>query len=223
MVDLVAIDGPVGVGKSSVASRLASRLGWAHLDTGAMYRAAALKAVRSGVGLDDEPACASLAREMQLAFKPASDGQRVLLDGADVTSDIRTHEINQAVSPVADMKSVREELGRRQREIGAAAPSVAEGRDMATVVFPDARWKFYLDADPAERARRRGDQLAGEGRAMDAKSLQDSIADRDKRDRERPTGALRVASDATILDTTGIPMDRVIDLLEQIIQGDLSA
>lgn len=223
MVDLVAIDGPVGVGKSSVASRLALRLGWAHLDTGAMYRAAALKAVRSGVSLDDEANCASLARGMQLAFKPTPEGQRVLLDGEDVTADIRSHEINQAVSPVADMKSVREELGRRQREIGASAPSVAEGRDMATVVFPDARWKFYLDADPEERSRRRGDQLAGEGRAMEAKALQDSIAERDKRDRERPTGALRVAADATILDTTGIPMDRVIELLQQIIQGDLSA
>ncbi|MBI3736009.1 (d)CMP kinase [Candidatus Sumerlaeota bacterium] len=221
MIDVVAMDGPVGVGKSSVAARLAARLGWRHLDTGAMYRAVALEASRRGVALDDEPACAEIARAMQFDFQPDPAGQRVILNGEDVTEAIRSHEINKAVSSVADLPAVREELGRRQREMGAAALSVAEGRDMGTVVFPDARWKFYLDADPKERAKRRGDQLAGEGKGLGEEKLAATIAERDRRDRERPIGALRVAPDAIVVDTTGMGMERVIGLLEQVVRGEM--
>lgn len=221
MIDVVAIDGPVGVGKSSVASRLAARLGWLHLDTGAMYRAVTLLAMRAGVPTRDEPGCLALARSMELAFLAHPAGQRVVVAGEDVSEAIREPAVARAVSDVADQRGVREELGRRQRAMGAAAPSVAEGRDMGTVVFPDARWKFHLDADPLERARRRGDQLALAGKIVPEAELLRDIADRDRRDRERPVGALRVAADATILDSTDIPLDRVVLLMETIVRADL--
>lgn len=217
MIDVVAIDGPVGVGKSSAASRLATRLGWLHLDTGAMYRAATLLALRGGVPLDDADACARLAVGMDLVFEPTPSGQRVILFGEDATEAIRTPETSRAVSNVADHPGVREELGRRQRRMGVASPSVVEGRDMGTVVFPDARWKFYLDADPLERARRRGAQMSEGGAAVDEAELLRDVAERDRRDRERPVGALRVAPDATVLDSTGIPLDRVVEIMHTLV------
>ncbi len=223
MIDLVAIDGPVGVGKSSVASRLAARLNWRHLDTGAMYRAVALAAQRGGAPLEDADICGNIARDLKLEFHPDPSGQRVLVNGVDSTEAIRTHEINAAVSVVSDHVPVREEMARRQREMGAADPSVAEGRDMGTVVFPDARWKFFLDADPAERAGRRGAQLESEGKPLPKEKLTATISERDRRDRERPVGALRVARDAVILDTTHISMERVIELLELLVRADLES
>jgi cytidylate kinase len=223
MDEVVAIDGPVGVGKSSVAARLAARLGWRHLDTGAMYRAVALLALRAGVAVEDEAACAELARAMSLDFLPDPAGQRVRLNGEDATDAIRSAEVTRAVSSVADHPAVREELGRRQRELGAASPSVVEGRDMGTVVFPRARWKFYIDADPAERARRRGDQLAAQGKPMDGDELSRDVAERDRRDRLRPVGALRVAEAAVIIDTTGIDLDRVVEILECLVRGEMNS
>lgn len=218
MIDLIAIDGPVGVGKSSVAHELARRFGWQHLDTGAMYRAVALAALESGTRLEDAEACGRLARGMALEFQPAGDGQRVILNGRDVTEAIRSAEVTAAVSTAADHVPVREELGRRQKELGHRAPSVAEGRDMGTIVFPLARWKFFLDADPLERARRRGRQLDEEGNPMDEAALLASVAERDRRDRERPVGALRIAEDAIVVDTTGLPFERVVAVIEAIVR-----
>ena len=223
MIELIAIDGPVGVGKSSVAGMLAERFGWQHLDTGAMYRAVALKVIQRNASPDDEEACAEIARGMHLEFRPSPEGQRVVLDGEEVTEAIRSREVTEAVSSVADLIEVRKELNRRQKELGEAVPSVAEGRDMGSVVFPQARWKFYLDADPMERARRRGDQLAAEGNAVDEEELLKAIGERDRRDRERPLGALRIADDAIIVDTTGMNLERVVSLLEQLVRGGMES
>lgn len=222
MIDLVAIDGPVGVGKSSVAHTLAESFGWQHLDTGAMYRAVALAAIEAGCALDDADACGKLARAMKFRFEMTGSGQRVFLDDRDVTDAIRSAEVTAAVSNVADHVPVREELGRRQKELGHSAPSVAEGRDMGTVVFTQARWKFFLDADPLERARRRGAQLTEQGKPTDEAELLASVADRDRRDRERPVGALRIADDAIVVDTTGLSFDRVVAILEAIVRDGLS-
>ncbi|MCH8332932.1 (d)CMP kinase [Candidatus Sumerlaeota bacterium] len=219
MTEVIAIDGPVGVGKSSVASRLAAALGWQHLDTGAMYRAVALKALQCGASPSDETACADLAHSMRLEFRPMEGGQQVILDGEDVTEAIRAPEVTEAVSEIADLRGVREELGRRQRELGAGAPSVAEGRDMGTVVFPSARWKFYLDAAPQERARRRGAQLRDEGNPVQEAALLEAIAERDRRDRERPVGALKIARDAIVVDTTGMNLDRVVSVLMGVVSA----
>jgi len=220
MIDVVAIDGPVGVGKSSVAAQLAGRLGWQHLDTGAMYRAVAHRALKNKISLDDEKGCAEAARVMKFEFVPSPGGQRVLLDGEDATEAIRSHEVNRAVSAVADCVAVREELGKRQRDLGRSKPSVAEGRDMGTVVFPDARWKFFLDADPLERVNRRGTQMISEGKSLEESKLLASIAERDRRDRERPVGALRVAKDAILIDTSRMSLERVISLLEQMVRAE---
>lgn len=219
-IELVAIDGPVGVGKSSVATRLAERLGWQHLDTGAMYRAVAWLALQSGADPTDEAACADLARAMQFEFKTSDGGQRAIVNGEDASEAIRSHEVTEAVSSIADLVAVRKELGRRQRAMGLAARSVAEGRDMGTVVFPEARWKIFLEAAPLERARRRGAQFEAEGSAMDNEALLASIAERDRRDRSRPVGALRVAPDAITLDTTGLTLDCVVGIMESIVRAD---
>ncbi len=218
-IELVAIDGPVGVGKSSVATGLAARLGWQHLDTGAMYRAVALLALQSRTDPTDEAACMGLARGMQFEFKTAEGGQRAIVNGEDASEAIRSHEVTEAVSSIADLVAVREELGRRQRAMGLASRSVAEGRDMGTVVFPEARWKIFLEAAPLERARRRGAQFEAEGSAMDNEALLASIAERDRRDRSRSVGALRVADDAIMLDTTGLTLDRVVGIMESIIRA----
>lgn len=221
MIDVVAIDGPVGVGKSSVAHKLADRFGWRHLDTGAMYRAVALKALGQGIDVADAGACTELARQIEIEFEPAPGGQKVLIDGRDATREIRSAAVTEAVSAVADHVEVRAEMTARMQKMGEAAPSVAEGRDMGTVVFPQARWKFFIDAELGERAQRRGDQLEDQGDSQDVAELQKSITARDRRDRERPVGALRVADDAVIVDTTGIGLERVVGLIEAIIRADM--
>lgn len=219
VIDLVAIDGPVGVGKSSVAGGLARKLGWQHLDTGAMYRAVALLALQKHVALTDEEGCATLASSMDFRFEPRQAGQRIFVGGEDATEAIRSKAVTEAVSAVADLKPVRAALVARQRAMGECAPSVAEGRDMGTVVFPDARWKFYLDADPRERAQRRGRELEANGKPIPPAELAASIAERDRRDRERPVGALRIADGAILVDTTQMELQRVIAILESLVRG----
>jgi len=197
---VIAIDGPAGSGKSSVARALASTLGWSFLDTGAMYRAVTVEALRRRIDVHDEAAMGELARDVEISTLP-----RVMVNGRDVEDDIRSDEVNVAVSAVAANALVRRQMVRRQREFADAQPlgTVVEGRDITTVVFPNATLKVFLTASLEERARRRGD----EGEA--------SVARRDDADITRVASPLRQADDALVLDTTGRNVD---DAVEEIIQ-----
>jgi CMP/dCMP kinase len=198
---VIAIDGPAGAGKSSVARGVAAVLGFTYLDSGAMYRSAALAAMRAGIDLDDPDATGALARSLGIGL---ANG-RVTLDGEDVGDAIRSAEVTAAASRVAVHPQVREAMVERQRSLIDAGRYVAEGRDIGTVVSPDAPLKVFLTATDDERARRRAEQT---GEAVD--EVLASQARRDRRDREREHGALRPADDAIELDTTGISLDDVV-------------
>ncbi|MGC9326091.1 MAG: (d)CMP kinase [Candidatus Hinthialibacter sp.] len=214
---IVAIDGPVGVGKSSVAAKLADRLQFLYIDTGAMYRTVALKALRQGLDLNDRPAVARLAQSLEIHLQRSGGRLIVFCDGEDVTEAIRTPEISAATSPAADNPQVRERLVSLQREMGRRGGVVMEGRDIATVVFPDAELQFYLDADPRIRAQRRFLELKAKGKNVTFDQTLTDLLERDRRDRERPVGALAVSDHATVIDTTDLNQDQVIQKLYDLV------
>lgn len=203
MLDAIAIDGPAGAGKSTVAKMVAAELGFQYLDTGAMYRCTALLATRGGISLDDEVACGEVAREMDVRFVPGSP-QRVLLNGEDVTEEIRTAEVSGAASVISVHPAVRREMVRRQRALCEAGRVVLEGRDTTTVVCPDARLKVFLTASLEERARRRLNDLLAAGEAATLEDVLEQIRERDIRDTTREHSPLRVAEDALVVDTDEI-------------------
>ncbi len=211
-VPVIAIDGPSGSGKGTIARLLAERLGWQLLDSGAMYRVLGLAATRRDMALDDERALTELAQDLDVSFEVDEAGeQRVVLDGDDVSTAIRTEEAGNAASKVAVLPAVRKALLERQRAFRRAPGLVADGRDMGTVVFPDAPCKIYLTASVEERARRRYNQLNQQGLGGNLSALLRDIAERDRRDSSRSVAPLRPAEDATILDTTGIAVDEVLE------------
>jgi cytidylate kinase len=213
---IVAIDGPSGAGKGTVARALAARLNYRHIDTGAMYRAVAWKAVHTKLDLQDEDALARLAERAEI---DVSDGV-VRVDGHDVRQAIRTPEIDSAATAVARQPRVRQVLIGQQREMGAGGGVVMEGRDIGTVVFPQAEVKVYLDATPEERARRRAHDpahLAGKGQAL-VEDVATALAARDNSDRTRAASPLAVAADAVVIDTTGLPIDEVVDRVMALVQ-----
>jgi CMP/dCMP kinase len=219
---IIAIDGPAGSGKSTIAARLARKLGYVNLESGAMYRALALKAMEQNVPLDDAEAVQQLAENTTIHLEPQGDGNRVLLDGRDVSQRIRQADVTAAASRVSAHPPVRKVLVARQRELGANGGVVMEGRDIGTAVFPNADVKIFLDADPAVRAERRvlqnGDSSADERQRVEAE-----IAARDQRDRTRVASPLIPAPDAIILDTTHKSIDDVIAAIEEIVGRKLSA
>jgi cytidylate kinase len=207
---VIAIDGPAGAGKSTVARRVAQELGLVFLDTGAMYRALTWKALSEGLDLGDEAALTALAKRCAIAFTPGPEGDRVAIDGRDVTEAIRTPEVTRRVSEVAKLAGVRSELVSQQQAIGRAGGVVAEGRDIGTVVFPRADLKIFLVASPAERARRRAKDLERAGHVVDVNALEHEIARRDSLDSTRTHSPLKPAEDAVLLDSDGLSADEVV-------------
>ena len=214
---VIAIDGPSGAGKSTTGRALAARLGYAFVDTGAMYRAIALKALRSGVSVEDGGRLADLARRTHIAL--TGDGRGVTVDGEDASAAIRAPEVSAAASRVSAHPAVRAQLVARQREMGERGGVVLDGRDIGTVVFPNADVKFYVDADPACRARRRAEELRAAGAGVDAASVRRDIRDRDHADMTRPDSPLTRAPDAIHLDTTALTPEQVLERMIEVVEA----
>ncbi len=213
---IIAIDGPAGSGKSTVAKAVAARLGYRYLDTGAMYRAVAFRALETGVPLDNDEAVAHIAETEAVQF--AHEGgsalpTRVLIGGEDVTTAIRTPEVDAAVSPVSALRSVRELMVPQQRTLAAGHNVVVEGRDIGTVVLPDAELKVFLTASPEERARRRGLEQRVAGASVTDEDVLEAIVRRDAYDSSRAHSPLAAAEDAVVLDTTGLTIPEVVEAI----------
>lgn len=216
---IITLDGPSGSGKSTTARGLAERLGFLYLDTGAMYRAVGLKALRGKISLSDKKALARLAAQAKISFRPAPHGRvRVFLDGEEVTRSIRRPEVSEAASKVAVIPAVREALVRQQRRIGKAGGIVAEGRDTGTVVFPYAPLKFFITASLAERARRRWQEHKEAGHRISLAKLLQEVRRRDRRDKGRKIAPLRPAPGAIKIDNTGLHSGQVLDMLIDYVQ-----
>jgi cytidylate kinase len=221
----IAIDGPAGSGKSSVARRAAELLQYLYLDSGAMYRALALKALRRGIPLSDETQLERLARETRIELKPPTPEQEaagakncVFLDGADVTREIRTAHVAQAASHVAAFPKVREVLVAEQQRAGAGGGVVMEGRDIGTVVFPSAELKIFLDASPETRAERRWKEHREKGDRLTLAEVFDEVIERDKRDRDRKVSPLVRAADAVLVDNTAMGIEETARLIVMLAQ-----
>jgi len=211
---VVAIDGPSGAGKSTIARRLASRLGFVYIDTGAMYRAVALWAERQGVDPADMHRAEQLAIAAQIELAPG----RILLNGEDVTEAIRRPEISNGASKISAVPGVRRAMVGKQREIGEQTSVVMEGRDIGTVVFPQADVKVFLDANPAERVRRRYVELAAKGETISSEQLASEMRERDQRDTTRADAPLSQAPDAVYLDSTSMGIEEVEEAILRIVR-----
>jgi cytidylate kinase len=219
---MIAIDGPAASGKSTIGELLARRLGYLYFDTGVMYRAVTWAALDRGIPIEDEQAVTVLAEGLRIDVLPATvdDGRQytVLADGVDVTWEIRTPEVNAHVSPVSAYAGVRREMVRQQRRVAAAGPVVMAGRDIGTVVLPDAGLKLYLDASVEERARRRWREIIERGEEVDYEAVLASMHRRDEIDSSRAVSPLRAAEDAVVLDTTSLSIKEVMAAVERLIE-----
>src|ERR1700720_2392910 len=215
----IAIDGPAGAGKSTIAARLARKLGYVNLETGAMYRALALKAIEWDVSFDDEAALAKLASDSRIQLEPTHSGNRVLLDGRDVTARVRETDVTEGASRVSVYPKVREWMVARQQEMGAGGGVVMEGRDIGTKVFPNADGKIFLDADPVVREQRRMEQQKIKGEV--AANVAADLRERDRRDRARAASPLMAAEDAVVIDSTSMREDQVLGRVEKLVAEKL--
>src|SRR5271166_2219493 len=213
---IIAIDGPAGAGKSTIASRLARKLGYVNLESGAMYRALALRAIEGDASFDDEEALLKLARDSKITLDRSIGGHRVLLNGKDVSARIRERDVTEAASRVSVHPKVREWMVARQREMGAGGGVVMEGRDIGTKVFPDADLKIFLDADPVVREQRRMEQQKIKGEV--AANVAADLRERDRRDRTRAASPLVAAADAVLINSTALTEDEVLARIEALVQ-----
>ena len=213
MKQVVAIDGPSGSGKSTVASMLSRKLGYMHLDTGAMYRAVALAAAQEGIPYDDPDGLDELCERIRIKMQQNEDGVSIFLNGKDVTEKIRSPEMSLGSSAVSSVEQVRSHMVRLQREIGSSGGVVAEGRDMGSVVFRDTQAKFYLDASPEERATRRWQQLKEMGIEERLDKVRTEMDERDQKDSSREHSPLQRTGDAMHIDTTGMTIEQVVEKL----------
>ncbi|MCB9757871.1 MAG: (d)CMP kinase [Candidatus Omnitrophica bacterium] len=212
---VIAIDGPAGAGKSTVAKILARRLSISYLDTGAMYRALTFKALREKINLEDGSQLAELAKTTKIQLKASQFGLRIFLDGDDVSEEIRSVEVTNNTFYIARAPEVRAIMVGLQRQLGEQQSVVAEGRDIGTVVFPKATKKFYLDADFKERAQRRIKELQAKGKTVNEQQLQDELNDRDQKDFTRKVGPLKKADDAIVIDSTGLTAEETAEKILQ--------
>ncbi len=219
---IITIDGPAGSGKSTVGRLLAQRLGYLYMDTGAMYRALAWKALHLGIALEDSAALTRLAEASRIALSGDPEHVRVTIDGRDVTEAIRSPEVSRAASLIATIEGVRRAIVAAQREMGRGGGVVLEGRDTGTVVFPDADVKFFLDARPEVRARRRLEQERAQGRDVSFEETLRETLERDRRDQERSASPLRQAEDAFYLDSSDMSVEEVLERMLEIIRQRLS-
>ena len=210
---VIAIDGPAGAGKSSVAKAVAKRLGFAYLDTGAMYRAATWRALRNKIDMEDAGALARSTEAMELRMSCQENGLTVTVDGEDVTALIRTPNVTENIRKLDTIPAVRERMVAFQRALSAKESTVAEGRDIGTVVFPGAACKIYLDASLEVRAARRAAELAEQGHPLDEAQIRETIRSRDESDKNRDVSPLRVADEAQVIDTSNLPLDEVVDAI----------
>lgn len=220
MKNAVGIDGPAGAGKSTVAKLVAQRLGFLYVDTGAMYRAVTLAAMRAGVELEDERAMGAVASAVDIGFN--DDGTRIFLNGEDVSADIRTPELTRLIRFAARAEPVRTVLVAQQQRIASERPVVMEGRDITTVVMPDARWPFYLDASVACRAQRRLQDLVAMGREVDLDTLVRDIEERDASDFNRSVGPLQRTDAQIYVDTSDMTREQVVDALVARVTADMA-
>jgi len=218
---VVTIDGPAAAGKSTTARAVALRLGCLYLDSGALYRALAVLVLRRGIRPEEQERVAALVADVDLDLVPEPEGTRVLVDGADVTAEIRLPQVSEAASRLAEQPAVRERLGEVQRRVASRRSVVVEGRDTGTVVFPDAAVKIYLDASSAARARRRWRELAQRGVAVDLAEVQADVERRDRRDRERELAPLVAAPGSVVVDTTGLSLEEQVEKVLGVIRSRL--
>ena len=214
----IGIDGPVGAGKSTVADAVADRLGILHLDTGAMYRALGLTAIRRGIDQQDEQKIVDLCRELKISVSHEADGQHTWVEGEDVTGLIRTQEVGMAASTVSRYAEVRREMVRLQQQLAAETDMLLDGRDICTTVLPNATAKIYLTASAEERARRRFLELQKKGSTEPFEQVLKEVKERDEQDMNRPVEPLRQAEDAVLVDSTNLNFDEVVEAILAIVE-----
>ena len=215
----IAMDGPVGAGKSTVADHVAARLGILHLDTGAMYRALGLTALRRGIDPEDEEAVTALCRKLDLSVRLEKDGQRTLADGEDVTGLIRTPEVSMAASTVSRYAEVRRHMVRLQQEIAARTDMILDGRDICATVLPHATVKIFLTASPEVRAKRRWEEMRAKGSEESYEKVLEEVRKRDEQDMNRPVEPLRQTTDATLVDTSNLTFDESVEAVLRVVEA----